>query len=779
MGLQGVATVASALVCGPCLAAAPASALAGDSPTGASTVGELIVTATKRDSTVQKTPISVTAVTGRDLQSRGVTSAQDIVQSIPGIAVASAGPGQAVYEIRGLSADGGESPTIGFYLDETPVTPPVGATTGKSDIDPDLYDLSRVEVLRGPQGTLYGAGSMGGTVKLVTNPPDFRGFHGSAESIVSGTEGGSLNYAEKAMLNAPIIDDKLALRVVATYGHDSGWIDRIVVPNFPLESNPTSALFGTTRGPVAGVPGSQVYKGVNDDTTTSLRASLLIKPTDRLSITPSIFYQKINQGGMNAYDSDPGTYAHYEPFNIPEPFSDGFTVYSLTGNYDFDAFSVTSATGYWTRRSTQVQDATELTQNAFQFPAYTTAGGGIGPAMAFEIDSTHQFTQEIRLASRGDDPFKWLVGAYYSAYSYTFNGGETAPGFLQLPGPPFPTDLVFHDYVPATLDQTAVFANVSYTIAQKITLTAGARYFSYRSKSGGYNQGIVFTGSDATNPLSTNASASGVTPMFNLSYSPTRDLMVYASASKGFREGAGNFPVPTTGPVGSVCLMDLEAFGRTSAPLSYNPDSVWTYEIGEKDRLFQGRVIVDGDLYYTKWSKVQQPVSLACGIGFTDNGADAEVKGGELEVTAKLTESLSLIQNVGYAYGAFSTNFPESGIVKGQPLLDAPRWTVSTTLQYVRPVADNLKLIAGISNSFVSSSQDLTYGLNTIPARDITNARLGLDFGRWSAYLFADNLFNQRKPIEYLNLLSFTGPPYNRIATNRPFTAGLDLSVDF
>src|SRR5580698_4305107 len=215
MGLQGVATVASALVCGPCLAAPPASALAAGSPTGASTVGELIVTATKRESTVQKTPISVTAVAGRDLQSRGVTSAQDIVQSIPGIAVASAGPGQAVYEIRGLSADGGESPTIGFYLDETPVTPPVGATTGKSDIDPDLYDLSRVEVLRGPQGTLYGAGSMGGTVKLVTNPPDFRGFHGSAESIVSGTEGGSLNYAEKAMLNAPIIDDKLALRVVA------------------------------------------------------------------------------------------------------------------------------------------------------------------------------------------------------------------------------------------------------------------------------------------------------------------------------------------------------------------------------------------------------------------------------------------------------------------------------------------------------------------------------------------------------------------------------------
>ena len=762
-----------ALVGGEGMAASPDTAASNGS-----VVGEIVVTAEKRSSTVQKTAISITAITGRDLQAKGITSAQGIVQSVPGIAVASAGPGQAVYEIRGLSADGGESPTIGFYLDEIPVTPPAEATTGKSAIDPDLYDLARVEVLRGPQGTLYGAGSMGGTVKLVSNLPDLSGVYGSAESILSGTDGGGLNYAEKAMFNAPLVEDKVALRVVASYGHTSGWIDRVVVPNFPLESDPSPDVYGTTRGNVSGVPGSQIFKNVNDENSTSLRASLLIKPTDQLTITPSIFFQNISQGGMNAYDSTPGGSAHYEPYNIAEPSSDRFTVYALTASYDFGPVTLTSATGYWDRRSAQIQDATELTQNVFQLPAYSTAGGlGVGSSTAFETDTSRQFSQEVRLSSNGDGPLKWLVGGYYSQYDYVFETGETVPGFLNLAGSPYQTDLVFLLNLPHSIDQVAGFANASYKIGGKLTVTAGARYFSYRSRLSGFNAGLLY-GADPQYPVSASASASGVTPMVNVSYAANQNLMIYASASKGFREGAGNVPIPTTGTVGSACLLALQAIGLNSAPLTFKPDTVWTYEAGEKGRFLAGKVTINSDLYYTQWSGVQQPVAV-CGLGFTTNGANATVMGGETEIRAKLTDNLSLIQSLGYADAAFSNSFLAAGVVKGQAVLDVPRWTVSTTLQYRRPLADGYNLLAGISNSIVSSSQDLTYTLNTVPERDITNVRIGLEADKWSAFLFVDNVLNQRRPIEYLNLLSFTGPPYNRIATNQPLTAGIDLSAKF
>src|SRR6267154_1537420 len=276
IGSGPVSWVVAAMVCGALALAIPVTALSqstavtrpSDSASGE--LAEIVVTAEKRSSTVQTTPLSISALKGEDLAARGLSSAQQIVQAVPGIAIASAGPGQAKYEIRGLSSDGGESPTIGFYLNEAPITPPASATTGKSAIDPDLYDLNRVEVLRGPQGTLYGSASMGGTVKLVTNPPDLASTYGSTETSVSGTD-------------------------------DSGWIDRIVVPNFPIETNG-----GLTRGNVLGLPASAIHHGVNDADVRGARASLLIQPNTALTITPMIFYQNISQGGLNTYDSVPG-----------------------------------------------------------------------------------------------------------------------------------------------------------------------------------------------------------------------------------------------------------------------------------------------------------------------------------------------------------------------------------------------------------------------------------------------------------------------------------------
>ncbi|MHB8529112.1 MAG: TonB-dependent receptor [Caulobacteraceae bacterium] len=745
----------------------------------ATTVGEIVVTAEKRESTVQKTPISITAITGVELQQTGIIDAQGLAAEVPGLSVASAGPGNAVYEIRGLTAAGGESTTIGFYLDETPVTPPVGATLGKVAIDPSLYDLSRVEVLRGPQGTLYGAGSMGGTIKLVTNPPDPKGFSATGETLASGTDGGGLNLGQNGMVNLPL-GQSAALRLVGGYAHNSGWIDRIVVPDFPV---PTDN--GLSRADVRDAPGQKVFRNANDEDAYNVRAELLVEPTSRLSATPSALYQRIEQGGMNAYDSAPGTLAHYQPYDVAEPSKDAFVLASLPITYTFDGFSVTSATSVWSRWITQLQDATEQFQEFLGLPSFSADQGGFGPTQVFETDASRQFNQEVRATSSGSSRFQWTLGAFYSQYHFGYEATTTSPppGAVAILGSP----LVYRTSSVLGIRQEALFGNASFQITSQLKLEAGLRAFRYNNNIELAFAGALFGAPPPAPPVVSNAAStnSGLNPMVNLSYSPTSDLMFYATAAKGFREGAGNFPIPTTGPPGSVgnaCLQDLEALGRTSAPIQYGPDSVWNYEVGEKGRFLDRRLTVNADVYYIAWSQIQSLVALSgpdpCNLFFTTNGANAAVKGGEFELRAKPTRDLEITQNVGYAWAAYVTSFPASNILKGQRLFDVPNWTISTTIKFEHPLG-RYRFVAIAQNSFTSSDEELTYQIFKLPSRDLTNIRFGLEGDRWSALCFVDNIFNHHYPMEYLSLIANTAPPYSRIATNQPLSAGIDLSYKF
>ncbi|HEV2363538.1 MAG TPA: TonB-dependent receptor [Caulobacteraceae bacterium] len=758
----------------------PASAASAAASDAGTTVGEIVVTAEKRESTVQKTPISITAITGVELQSTGVSTAQGLAGEVPGLSVASAGPGNAVYEIRGLAAPGGESTTIGFYLDETPITPPVGATLGKVEVDPDLYDLQRVEVLRGPQGTLYGAGSMGGTIRLITNPPSLKGFAASGQTIVGGTDGGGINFTQNAMVNVPL-GAAAALRIVGGYGHVSGWIDRIVAPDLPVPSNN-----GLTRANPVGLPGEQVFKNVNDEDRYNVRASLLIAPLSRLTAAPSVFYQRTDQGGMNAYDSTPGALAHYEPFNIAEPSKDAFVVASLPITYRFDRFSVTSATAWWSRWQTQFQDATEQFQEVLGLPAFSADQGGLGPTQVYETDATRQFSQELRASSSGSGRLQWTIGGFFSQYHFGYQALPTSPppGAVAILGAP----LVYNTSSALNIRQEAVFGNASWQITRQLKLEAGLRGFWYHNDFETGFQGALFGNPPPAPAMISTAAASnsGVSPMFNLSWSPSEDLMLYAAAAKGYREGAGNFAIPTSGPPGSIgasCLADLQALGRSTAPLEYGPDSVWNYEVGEKGQFFDHRLTVNADVYYIAWSQIQSLVVLSapapnCNLFFTANGANAAVKGGELEVRAELARGLELTQNLGYAWAAYTTSFPASNITKGQRLLDVPNWTVNTLLELRRPVG-RFTFVAIAQNSFVSSAEELTYQIFKLPNRDLLNFRFGLAADKWSVFCFVDNVFNKHYPEEYLSLIANTAPPYSRIATNQPLTAGIDLSYQF
>ncbi len=367
------------------LAVAPAF---GQSTGGAASAGaaattgieEIVITAEKRSSTVQDTPISISARSGEELQQIGVTDLTGVIHEVPGLSVRTSGPGQTELEMRGLSSSGGSSPTVGFYLNDYPLNPPAAALNGKVVIDPDLFDLTRVEVLRGPQGTLYGSGSMGGTLKLVTNTPTLNQFSATAEGIASGTQGGGFNRGGNAMANLPLISDVAAMRLVITDKFTDGFIDRVVLSPFPTPVNPggacnqpTAIWPGCTRGDVTTATQTQVVHHSNTERLLGGRAEVVAYPTDKLQVNALVFLQRITDSGYSEYDDPPGSshgLFHYQPFNLAEPFYDTFRMYGTTATYDFGFAKLTSATAYYDPKRARTRTTRKRCTASFRSSAY-------------------------------------------------------------------------------------------------------------------------------------------------------------------------------------------------------------------------------------------------------------------------------------------------------------------------------------------------------------------------------------------------------------------------
>src|SRR6202453_2458199 len=286
-GAAGTSAATAEVTTTPTAATGPATNSGG--------LEEIVVTAEKYNSTILNTPISMSALTGDQLAAAGITSVEDIAHDVPGLSMRSTGPGQTEYEARGLASNGGAAPTGGFYLDEVPLSPPALAQNGKVVIDPNLYDVNRIEVLRGPQGTLYGSGSMGGTVKIVTNQPKLGAWEGSVQGTLSDTEGGSGNGGGSFMLNIPI-GEQLALRLVGTDTYRSGWIDRIVVNPFPPDNGPV-------RGNVLAGAVQSVTTDVNTVKLDAARVSLLYQLNEDWSVLSTLYFQDMQMGGYDLYDS--------------------------------------------------------------------------------------------------------------------------------------------------------------------------------------------------------------------------------------------------------------------------------------------------------------------------------------------------------------------------------------------------------------------------------------------------------------------------------------------
>lgn len=569
----------------------------------------------------------------------------------------------------------------------------------------------------------------------------------------------------------------------------AGWIDNRTVSPFPVAVDLSPAH---QRGPVETTPVTHVYHNANDERLSSGRISLLYKPSEDFSILATAMTQKLRAGGYDLLDGSPSSAspsrvsdAHFEAFPLREAVDDNISIFGITINANLGFADLTSATSYFGRLGVQTQDASES--------VYVANGGS--PNVPFtavpysERDPSHQLSEEIRLTSHDVGGLHWVAGAFFSDLHSVWN----EIGFSPVNATPaVPDGAYFISWNDYGVRQTALFADGSFKFTDQWKLSAGVRYYHYKSHQDEYSWG--FDGPNATPPANsqiTHAQDKGFNPRVNLSYTPTNDFTGYATISKGFRPGGANqiLPPPTSPP-----------FCENGA-LQFGPDAAWNYEVGEKAKFFDNWLTINSDVYYIKWTGIQQVITLPCGYQYYNNAGDGRSFGPELEVNAKLsaewTASLSgaytdaKITHPNAAYTSFLTNvaFYPDGVTHPcntastctAPIMNVVKDTASLSLSYATTVMNDYRLTARIADQFVGSSYDVAYYFGyKLPSYNLVNARAGLARGAWSADLFVDNLTNKVALMTANNTsFQFNIPQLVRYSTNQPRTVGVQANYKF
>jgi iron complex outermembrane recepter protein len=730
--------------------------------TDSSQLAEVVVTAQKSAEPLSRIPISLTAVSGSELKDQQITDYSDLSRAVPNLSFSSGGgPGQNNIEIRGVSSQAG-SATTGIYLDDVPINVLNTYTTGATE--PRFFDIDRVEVLRGPQGTLYGAGSMGGTLHFVSNQPDLHNFTGTVHSMVSGTEYGGLNYEGDSVVNLPLIDGTAALRIGALYDHESGYINR-VIPD------------GTT-----------VATHINDQDTTVIRATLEWRPIEGLTVTPAVFLQRMDTGGQDTFGLAEPEFE--SPTLVREAARDESAITGLTIKYDMGWSELTSVSGYFWRDDNRLIDGTQY-DSAYiggslqdEFGYGGAAISGLAAPAQFETN-INQIHQEIRLASKPagpDDKWTWIAGLYYSRTRTGLLDNEHIPGFnstfesvyndtpLDVLGAAFPDDLVYYAFTEFVNTEKAVFGQATYSITPQLKVTAGARY-EKASEDLSFTSAGYFSSGDG--PFYSSATGSKTTPKGVISYDVSESTMVYASAAEGFRIGGINRPVPVP-----LCSGDLASLGLTQAPNSYKSDSLWSYEVGAKTRALQNTLSVSGSVFDIRWNNIQTDIVLpTCTFDIKDNIGSAESRGVELEITQRLLDRLTLTVGGNYTSAKITVPVTLLGVEKGDRVPGVPDYSFSTAVQYDQPFEGDYHGTLRANAQWIGPSQGtILHGDPDFdrPAYFTMGTSAGLRWDNIDVNLFITNLLDQHKAIQRPNIADVE---YG--ITVRPRTYGIGGTYSF
>jgi iron complex outermembrane recepter protein len=728
-----------------------------DTPTDADQIPEIVVTAQKRTESLQTVPVSITTFGAEALKDRAVESFIDYATSVPNLGFGASGDGAAnsrTISIRGVSGDN----TTGFYLDETPLP---------DSLDPRIVDIDHIEVLRGPQGTLYGARSMGGTVRLLTNQPDTSNFTAGVHTGISSTEHTNApNYVADGVINLPLIQDRLGLRVVGFFDREAGFFKR---------------QFPTTPGAVS----LSTVDDVGRSVVQGGSLSLMLKVNDALTVTPRILHQETAYNGFPFAD---GTATNFSPvnfiqsrtFNVPEGGSDRWTLYSLGVHYTLPLGELVSSTSYFDREIIEREDESEVVSLFF----YTPAGLPPVESQITEIKPLHRFVQEVRFASALQGPWQFVLGGYYSATNGQFTPGlyppTIVPGLTALSG--YPGNLFFYQNYPSSIREPAAFGELSYKATSKLKLTAGARWYEIKSSASGTEQGaavgVVVT--DTAGKLT----EVGVNPKVQADYQINNDAMVYTTAAKGFRPGGIVPTVPSAAALG--CPNQLAALGLTTQQThQYQSDSLWNYELGAKTAWFENRLTVNADVFYIDWKNIQQQILLSCGFQFRTNAGAAKSEGGELEVHARPLHGLDISSGVGYQHAVITkagAGGAASPLQPGDRVYQVPDWTANTAATYTSALNSRFNLINNLSYSYVGNSKSANndpFAPRTRAPYALLDARFALAFAQYEVALVGKNLTNEHANLADNRSIAVELPGRPRIVTNQPITFGIEFRSTF
>jgi outer membrane receptor protein involved in Fe transport len=731
---------------------------------------EIVVTARKSSERIQDVPVSITAISGETLRKQGANELQDVLRNVPGLSNQNAERGLSRYTIRGLSTYA-SSPTTGIYLDDVSLA--TISTTFSGGFDPVFFDMQRIEVLKGPQGTLYGGSAMGGAIKYVSNRPDLNRFSVDAAAGVAYVEHGSPNYNGELVVNAPIVEGSLAFRGGFYYRHDGGYTDAVpgLLQNSSRSSQAAPVYVPLQRDALS----TRRAKDINFGNTYALRAALEWQPDDSWSIRPQIFYQdfKLADNGHFFINRPAFQAAH----RFAQPNYDTGAIYSLNVEKSFGGVRLTSLTSRFDRTFDYVRD-------------YSFFIGGLVPSL-FSFNSfnrstsnTSTFSQEVRLASEGgpDARLKWIIGGYYLNQDDNLWQAVDTPGVAGI----FGTERLYFGDTTTKTKQYAAFGEASLAVIDGLEVTAGVRLFKIDQRIDALYSGPL-AGVGGGRISGRQSEEKGVNPKFGLSYKMARDNLVFASAAKGFRPGGANrYAINPT-----VCGAALAALGRTGAPDEFASDNLWTYEVGTKNQFGGGRMTLNAAAYLTKWNDIQQSIGLSCGFGFTDNIGKAEIRGFEVEARIEPVDGFEIGGTAAYTDTEVTQAGPGTGAVKGQGLPNVPKWMATAYAGYSTELSSGVRFDLRGEYQYqsralwsINPTRTITYAngvVSTGPnpsqyreAYDVVNAFASISTGDTTVRLYARNLFDVRP---YLDLDLTTG--VDRALTIRPRTIGVELRQGF
>ena len=686
---------------------------------------EVVVTATKRAESLQDVPISVSVLSGVTLERAGITDFKQYAVHIPNLSFGYTdffAPTAQSIAIRGVQGPN----TTGMYIDDTPLP---------ENLDARAVDLARIEVLRGPQGTLYGADSMGGAIRMITRQPDPNEISGSVHDAVSYTDGGGVNNQFDGTVNMPI-SQSAAVRIVGYVDDISGVLNKLPLPAAPVQ-------FPEQKG----VDTSQVRGG-----SISFLVNLA---NDTVTLTPRFIFGQTHDDGLPYADTTPANFYQYRLFDIREPIDDDWNLGSFTVRWHTPVGDVTSATSYFARYGSDVQDFSEAADLDL---------GSTVPTPATQLTILHETstTEELRFTSAFSGPFQLTTGFFYQS---TIKKLDTpAVSFGDTPN-------IFTQALRDAPTEYALFGEASYKVTSRLKLIAGARTYKNTDEYSNTSSGtLAYNGT-----LTGNQDARGTSPKYSVEYTLSNSVMAYGTAAKGFRLGGVNaFPF-------ALCAADLAYLHLTAEQAAqYNSDSLWSYEVGLKSEFADRRVVLNAAAYHITWNNLQQNLQFPyCGYAITVNSGKAKSNGGELELDAVVVPGLNVSFGAGYEDAVITES--TTAIPAGTPVQQVPRWNVTSSAQYDFTFLRQ-DLFSRADFAYVGSSISTNNSVSPPYERGAysgINLRLGEHFGKLDVAVFCDNVANRIGNLGDVQPLAIPYPGRPQLAITRPRTTGLDFRFTF